>query len=193
MNGKENIINKILSDADARCAQILSDAEEVAQSTLRSARQDVEQNAAAMDKRIAAMRDERIRNALVNAEMDAKKYRLQSKQQLVEKCYNEVYKRLAAMNGDDRLDLIGELLTKYAEDGETVYVTSADAKNVTQLWLDGFDKRLKLASKHIRADGGVVLEGDGYEKDLTLSRLVRYLKEQTESDVAERLGVRNEQ
>lgn len=192
MNGKENIIKKILSDADERCAQILSDAETAAAATVTAAQEAAERDSAALDKRIADLREERQRNALANAELEAKKYRLQSKQQLVAECYERAYKSLAQMSPDDRLDLIGELLTKYAEEGETVYVTSADAKLVSQLWLNGFEKGLKLGSKRIHADGGVVLEGKGYEKDLTLKRLIKYVKEQTEPQVASLLGVRNE-
>lgn len=192
MNGKENIINKILSDADACCEQILSDAENSARETVQAATDAVAKDSQALEARIAANREERLRNVLANAELDAKKYRLQVKQQLVSRCYDEAYKSLASMNADDRLDFIGELITRYAEEGETVYVTSADAKQVTQLWLDGFEKRLKLGQKRLRADGGVVLEGDGYEKDLTLARVVQYLKEQTEAKVAGLLGVRNE-
>ncbi len=192
MNGKENIINKILSDADNRCVQIIADAERQAVETVQTAKEGVERERIALDKRIASNREERIRNAQANAELDAKKYSLSARQQLISDCYDEVYNRLAKYDAEERLDLLGELLTKYAEQGETVYVTSADAPLVTQLWLNGFEKGLKLGTKRLRADGGVVLEGEGYEKDLTLKRVVQYLKEQTEAKVASILGVRNE-
>lgn len=192
MNGQENIINKILSDADSRCACIVADAEKVALSTVQTAEQSVRDDSAALDKRIAAMKEERVRNARANAELDAKKYRLQIRQQLISSCYDEAYQRLAALNEEDRLDFVGGLLSRYAEEGETVYITKADSKLVTQGWLNGFEKRLKLGNRFIHADGGVVLEGNGYEKDLTLKRVVQYLREQTESEVALKLGVRNE-
>ncbi len=192
MNGKENIINKILSDADERCAEIVADAKTQAQQTVQAAQQAVREERQLLDSRIQAASDERMRNAVANAELDAKKYRLQVRQQLVGRCYDVARQRLAAMDEQQRLDFVGELLSRFAEDGETVYVTKADAKNVTQLWLDGFDKHLRLGKRYIRADGGVLLEGDGYEKDLTLANVVRYLKEQTEAQVAARLGVRNE-
>ncbi len=192
MNGKENIINKILADADERCKQIISDAEATAKATVAAAQSAIEADSEALEARLKLAREEYMRNARANAELNARKYRLAAKQQLVTSCYDEAYNRLAAMNAADRLDFIGELIVKYAEQGETVYVTHADSKQVTQLWLDGFDKDLKLGKKLIRADGGIVLEGDGYEKDCTLKSVVRYLREQTEAKVAVKLGVRNE-
>ncbi len=193
MNGKESIINKILSDADARCAQILSAAENNAAEVVCSAGESVRTEKESLDRRIASMREERIRNARANAELEAKKYRLAVRQQLVSDCYDQAYKQIAAMDKEDRLDFIGELLTRYAEDGETVYITKTDSVSVTQMWLNGFEKHLTLGNRYIRADGGVVLEGEGYEKDLTLKRVVQYLKERTEARVAVLLGVRNEQ
>ena len=192
MNGKENIINKILSDADERCAEIVADAERRAAQTVGAAEEAVKRDREALDGRLQAVLQEKLRNARANAQLDGRKYRLEVRQRLVTECYDEVHRRLAAMNEEDRLDFIGELLSKFAEDGEIVYVTKADSKGVTPAWLKGFDKNLTLGSKYIRAEGGVVLEGDGYEKDLTVASVVRYLREKTEGAVADALGVRDE-
>ena len=185
MNGKENIINKILTDSDARCGEILSAAETQAKAMIFDAQSAVERDRAALKVRIDAQTAERKRNRMSNAELDAKKYSLQVKQQLISRCYELAYDKLTKMSDADRLDLIGSLIEKYAETGETVYVTQADAKGVTQVWLNGFDKQLKLGKKYLKADGGIVLEGDGYEKDLTLRSVIRFTREQTESRVAD--------
>ena len=187
MNGKENIINKILSDADARCCEILSAADVQAKAILDEANESVARDKATLKERISSVAGERMRNRKATAELDAKKYTLNVKQRLISRCYDEAYDRLIKMSEGDRLDLIGTLIDKYAERGETVYITQADAKGVTQLWLNGFDKELKLGKKYIKADGGIVLEGSGYEKDLTLRRVVEYAREMTEGRVAELL------
>ena len=193
MNGKENIINKILSDADAKCAEILSVANAQAQAIVDNAEQAINSDRLALEQRLESVKAERQRNRRATAELDAKKYTLQRKQQLITRSYELVYDKLVKMSDGDRLDLIGTLLEKHAEVGETVYITQADAKDVTQIWLNGFEKNLKLGKKYIKADGGIVLEGDGYEKDLTLKSVVKYLREQTESKVAEMLlGGHNE-
>ena len=185
MNGKENIINKILSDADARCNEILSTAESQAKAIIDDANAAVARDRAALEERISSTSAERMRNRNSTAELDAKKYALNAKQRLISRCYDEAYAKLAKMSDSDRLDFIGTLIDKYAEKGETVYVTQQDGKAVTQLWLDGFDKGLKLGKKYVTADGGIVLEGDGYDKDLTLRRVIDYAREETVGRVAE--------
>ena len=193
MNGKENIINKILADADAKCGEILSAAETQAKAILDEANETVKRDREVLQQRIDLTVAERKRNRVANAELDAKKYRLNTKQQLISRCYGLAYDRLCKLGEGDRLKLIGTLIDKYAEVGETVYVTQADAKSVTQTWLNGFDKQLKLGKKYLKADGGIVLEGEGYDKDLTLASVIRFTREQTESKVAEALiGVGNE-
>lgn len=187
MNGKEKIINKILSDADTKCQKILDAAQLQAQSILDACEASISRDRADLDARIEAARAERIRNRLATAELDGKKYRLNAKQQLIDKCYQLAYEQLLKQSDKERLALIGSLIDKYAEKDETVYVAEQDGKLVTQKYLDGFERGLKLGRRYIAADGGIVLEGQGYEKDLTLSRVIRYAREQTEGKVAEAL------
>ena len=194
MNGKENIINKILSDADTKCQTILDTANAQAQQIIDAANASIMKDKSELEARIAATTAERIRNRVATAQLDGKKYRLAARQQLINKCYDLAYQQLLKQDDKQRLALIGTLLTKFAENGETVYVTEKDAKIVTQIYLDGFNLGLKLGKKSIAADGGIVLEGDGYEKDLTLSRVIAYAREQTEGKVAAALlGEKNEQ
>ena len=194
MNGKEKIINKILSDADTKCQGILDQANAQAQQIIAAAEASILKDKTELDARIEAATAERIRNRVATAELDGKKYRLNAKQQLINKCYDLAYQQLLKQNDKERLALIGTLLDKYAEKGETVYVTEKDAKLVTQKYLDSLNKGLKLGKKYINADGGIMLEGDGYEKDLTLSRVIAYAREQTEGKVAVALlGDKNEQ
>ena len=185
MNGKENIINKILTDSDAKCSEILSAAETQAQAILDDANEIVKRDRAALEQRIDVTVAERKRNRVANAELDGKKYKLYTKQQLISRSYELAYEHLVKLGESDRLKLIGRLIDKYAEVGETVYVTKSDAKGVTQAWLNGLGKQLKLGKQFVEADGGIVLEGEGYDKDLTYGSIIRFAREQTEGKVAE--------
>ena len=184
MNGKENIINKILSDADTKCQSILDSANAQAQQIIAAAEASIMSDKAELDARIEAAAAERIRKSVATAELDGKKYRLNAKQQLISRCYDLAYQQLSKLNDKERLAFVGTLLDKFAEQGETVYVTEKDGKLVTQKYLDGLNKGLKLGKKYVTADGGILLEGNGYEKDLTLGRVIAYAREQTEGKVA---------
>ena len=69
MNGKENIINKILADADMKCQEILSSAQEQAQQILDGARATVEAEKAQMAQKLAKISAERARNSLAVAKI----------------------------------------------------------------------------------------------------------------------------
>ena len=187
MNGKENIIGKILADADEKCRQILNNAQAAAQQAREAANEAIENERKALNERIEALSGERVKNRLATAELDARKYKLNAKQKLIAECYDKAYAELKSMSASQKTAFIKNLIDKYAEQGETVYAAAADKEIVTQKFLDGFNKNLKLASKYSSADGGLVLEGKGYEKDLTLTRVVAYLREQTEGKVASAL------
>lgn len=187
MNGKENIINKILSDADEKCARIIAAAEANAVKLREQAEADAAQEKQALQKRIEAVTAERIRNRVSNAELEGKKNRLNAKQKLITRCYDNALKRLADLPAKEKQAFIVGLLKKYAENGETVTVAKRDKELVTQKTLDESGKKLVLSKKCHDEAGGLILEGNGYEKDLTLSRIVEYLRAQTESDVARAL------
>ena len=184
MNGKDNIINKILADADLKCAEILATAESEAQEIADSARLAMQAETQALDKRLQSLAVERERNAMASADLDARKYKLNKKQQLITACYDKALDVLIHLPDKKKLELIGKILTTYAEKGETVLVARADKDIVTQKFLDSLNLGLKLGSKTVDAVGGVVLVGPSYDKDLTFPVLLAYSREQTEARVA---------
>lgn len=184
MNGKENIINKILSDADDKCAKILAAAEQTAASIKEQAELAADKDKQALNARVEALTAERIRNRVATAELDARKYSLACKQRLISDCYDKALQILASMPAKDRQAFVVKLLTKYAENGETARIAKADENVITQKVLDAVGLKLKLDAKFHNDVGGVVLLGNGYEKDLTLTSVMAYLREQTEGKVA---------
>ena len=187
MNGKENIINKILSDADDKCAKILAAAEENAARIKEQAEQSANLDKQALDARVETLTAERIRNRVATAELDARKYKLAEKQRLIALCYDKAATSLANMSAHDKIAFVTKLLNQYAENGETVRIAKVDENVITQKVLDSVNKKLKLDNKFHSDKGGVVLIGNGYEKDLTLTSVVNYLREQTEGKVASAL------
>ena len=91
------------------------------------------------------------------------------------------------MSNKEKEAFLTRLLKTYAEKGETVSVCKADKDVVTQKFLDGLNMNLVLGKTYIDADGGVVLAGKGYEKDLTIKSVLAYIREKTEGQVANAL------
>lgn len=184
MNGKENIINKILSDADEKCHKLIAAAEQTAAELKSQAEAEAQADKRALEIKAEAASAERIRNRVATAELDARKYRLNAKQKLIGDCYSKALKQLASLPAKEKQSFVTKLLEKHAEAGEVVCVAKADKEVVTQKLLDGLNLKLTLSKTYHNELGGVILLGDGYEKDLTLGRIVEYLREKTEGKVA---------
>lgn len=187
MNGKENIINKILSDADAKCQGIVAQAQTQAEqiSAIAKALADAETQSVA--KRLSAVSAEREHNLKASAVLEARKYRLGKKQSLISACYDKARAELTSLSVKEKTKFLSKLIECYAEKGETVYVSKADKDIVTQKFLDGFGKKLVLGKTFAQIDGGLILEGDGYDKDLSLDKVLSVARNETESDVAKAL------
>ncbi len=184
MNGKENIINKILADAEAKCTEILNVAKSQAEQVADSARQLSEREKQAVETRLEKLATERKGNYLATAQLEARKYRLGKKQELISRCYAMARQRLVDMSASQKAVFIGKLIENFAEEGEVVRISKKDRDVVTQKFLDGFGKKLTLGKKFIDADGGIVLEASGYDKDITLDKIVATSRESTEVKVA---------
>ena len=185
MNGKENIIQKILSDADLKCQKILADANAQAQAILQQTEEQIAVERTALEERVKVTLAETLRNSIATAELEARKYKLNQKQKLISLVYQQVATTIANFDANQKLDFVSKLIESYAEDGESVCVCKCDADVITQAFLDGFGKQLKLSNQFANSNGGIVLVGEGYEKDLTITRVVSYLRDKTESQVAQ--------
>lgn len=187
MNGKENIINKILSSADEKCQRIIATAEQTASEIMQTAEREAEADRQALKLKAESSASERLRNKLASAELSARKYALNAKQKLIAECYDRALAYFASLPAREKQAFVLSLLKKYAEQGETVTVAKRDKEVITQKVLDEAGKKLVLSKSCHNEAGGVILEGSGYEKDLTLGRIVEYLRAQTEGEVAKAL------
>lgn len=187
MNGKSKIIERILSDADSKCAEISAAAQLRADQTLADADAKIAQEKQALNARLEKQAEDLVKNKLANAALDARKYKLECKQNLIASCYDKALDCLVKSTDAEYKKIISDLLNKFAEDGESVCIADKDASVITQAFLDSVGKNLTLSAKRINATGGIVIEGNGYDKDLTFEALVSYAKADTESTVAELL------
>lgn len=132
MNGKENIINKILADAEAKCTEILNVAKSQAEQVADSARQLSEREKQAVETRLEKLATERKGNYLATAQLEARKYRLGKKQELISRCYAMARQRLVDMSASQKAVFIGKLIENFAEEGEVVRISEKDRDVVTQ-------------------------------------------------------------
>lgn len=186
MSGKENIIANILADARAEKDRILAAAKEKADEIARADEafcKEAEQN---VQKR--AEENERLTVAryVSVANMDVKKVLLQAKQDKISKTFERAEEKILSMDKEAYAAFILSLLDKYAEEGDEVVLSARDKERITPAEIAAYATKKGIALT-CRADGafsgGIVLEGKVYDKNLTLSMLLKEYKEAHETEI----------
>ena len=186
MSGKEAIIEKILAQAEELCAKTLEDAEQKAASVLQRSAEQIESKKAAAEQKATEDAAEILRRRKSVADLEVRKYQLTVKQQLMDTAFRKAHQSVLEMDDKTYLQLISKLLIKYAENGETLTVGKKDAKRITQDFVDKTVKNKKITVSSLQGDfdGGFVLSGNGYDKNLTLKVLLESVRSELEPKIA---------
>ncbi len=187
MDGKNKIIQRIVEDAESKCKDILAKAHSDKDSAVQSAKDNAVVAQQAVESKCAADAEATVANALSNAKLDINKYRLASKQAMIDEVYAKVAKELHSMPPKQYLALITKLIKQHAEQGESVTICSADSSVITAKYLEQFGLGLTLSAQQGNFDGGIILSNSKYDKVLTLDRLVEDIRRTTDSQVAKML------
>lgn len=184
MDGKNKIIQRILADAETKCQDILAKAHADTQDAVDKAQQNAKEQQSACEDKCTIDGKSIVANALSNAKLDINKYKLSSKQGMIDQVYNKVSSELHSLPAKQYLALITKLIETHAEEGETVTICQKDKDVVTASFLSKFDKGLSLDKNYGNFDGGVVLSSAKYDKVLTLDRIVEDIRRTSDSQVA---------
>lgn len=118
--GKQDIIGRILSDAEAEASAMLEEAASRAESIRKNA-----EDAAAREREKAQKECEKKRLALLEgrraaARLDAQKIALSGKRRVIDVVYGRAEDRLSKLEEGASLALVSSLLERYAEKGDEV-------------------------------------------------------------------------
>lgn len=187
MSGKENIIANILSDAEAEKDRILAAAKEKADEIARAD----DAFCGALEQKTKAQAEENERTILARyvsvANMDVKKVLLQEKQERIAQTFERAEEKILSMDKKAYSAFIFSLLDRYAEEGDVVVLSERDKERITPAEIAAYAKQKGLCLT-CRADGkfsgGVLLEGKIYDKNLTVSMLLKEYREVHETEIA---------
>jgi len=187
MDGKDAIIARITEEAEKTAASLIRDAENEREEAEKTAELSLDREFA---QKKAALEEEcgRISARIITlAGLDARKLVLLEKQSVLNGAYRKAEETVA---GDKKryAELMAALTVKYAEDGDELIVGAADSKALDKKWFSELEKRLKVKivySAESHESRGVMLKGRESDKNLTLSAVMRELRERTESRAAQ--------
>lgn len=188
--GKEEIVNRIIADAEAEAAEILRAAEERASGIISAAeeraateRTETENEANGRAKRISE-------GKAAEARLDSAKILLAEKRRVMEQIYQDALKKLLSMDEKSTLALLEKLLLEHAEEGDEIvfaegfpYVNSVSALPVIK------GRKLTVAAERAAISGGCILRGKLCDKDLSYGALLNADKEEYQAEIAAKIFV----
>ena len=191
MDGKEAIINSIISEAEKKADGIVNDALAEKDALLQQTRNSLEKE---RQQRIRAAKEQAERAAerkLTLAALDGRKQLLAAKQAVIDKVYEAAIIKMLNMTDNVYREFIGELVKRYADDGDEIMISERDAKRLNYDWATSLGaaigKDLTLSGRPHKGKGGIVLVGYKCDKNLTFETIVKQLRSSTEGEIAARL------
>ncbi len=183
----KDLAEVIVETAKADAERIVRAAEEYGEKTVADAKEKAVAYEAEADEKIAAEVEDVKRRRRANARMDAKKQTLAAKTGLVGEVYDKALSMLFEMTEEEYTAYCEKLIEKYAEKGDTVYVSEKPFDITGKVAASKAVKDLSLSVKSGDFDGGIVISGKTYDRDLSFSSAVNAVREETETATAERL------
>ena len=165
---KQELLDKILSDARSRAEEIRAEAKAKADALLTAAAEERAALLANVRKVSAASAPDVLKRARAMAELEVRKVHLARKQEVLSEAYEKAFGTITA---DKRYpSLLANMITAAAEAGDEVIFAATDAKQSEKK-----DVLAAMKDKNVTAGkdkgafrGGIVLRGKACDKNLTL-------------------------
>ncbi len=187
---KEHIVEKILLDAKLRANSFVKEQTDKANDILADAAEQCKQYIytfkSETDKMVA---DIESRSKTV-AELDARKLTLAAKTRLLDEVFKRAADKLASLGKDECRALLIAMLRSAAEDGDVITVgkRQRDCLSDGDVAQVAGDKGITLTLAKISGDfDGMILSGNGVDKNLTFEVEIELLREELETQIAKEI------
>ena len=188
MQGKEAIVGKIIADAEEKAEKLRADAAQRAEATAAAAERAAQERLAEGRRALGREAEEIVARRETVAALDTRKEMLAAKRGIIEEVLSLALKTACAFKKEKYIAVLGDLLARYAEEGDAV--TLASSAPVGEKELSGLkafsEKKLRFAGKE-DFEGGVRLENAVCVKDLSFRALLEAARSGLEREIADAL------
>ncbi len=188
MNNKEVIIEKIIKDAMAVSNDNISKAQKEADEIIAAANKTAQEYSDAQLPKGDIQAEEIITRRAMVANLDCKRIMLSKKTEIVDSVFNSVADYMRKKDKKTYLALITNMIKKSASDNDVVVICEKDKDIITQKEIDAISKeakkKLTLSKTFGDFDGGVMLCGEKFDKNLTFELEFEQIKEESEEKLA---------
>jgi V/A-type H+-transporting ATPase subunit E len=183
--GKQDIVDRILSDAKDEADKIIQDAEARAEKIIAEANSNIAAERAASKKAADEKAKAIIEGKRASARLDGAKILLAKKREVLDEVYLKAAKQLSKMSVHDSLLMCERLLNSYAEEGdEIILADTLPCKREIATLTVVRDKKLKVNIGGAKMSGGFMLIGKTSDKDLSTAALLAADRAENEAEIA---------
>ena len=192
MPGIDAITAAILEDAKQQAEAVLEDARAKARDIARQAAERAGKSARELTGQAAQEAAEYGHRMESMADLSCRRARLEVKQQLLDKLFDQALQALSGMEDRDYLALVARLMLEAAEGDEQVVVAPGESR-IDGAFLAEINSRLKaqtrkgelkLAGRREPMAGGFILDSRGVEINCSFEMLVRQARPMMEKEAA---------
>lgn len=189
MEGKEAIINKIISDAEKKASSIIDNAKFEGKLLISDAEKWVEKFLSSEREDLKIQQDEIVKRRLTVAELDKRKILLQKKQDLIHEIIEEIYQEMLKIDKKKYLEFVCKNIEAFCDDNDEIILSSDKVLDKEDILSLKVVKEKNLTVNDCLGDffGGVYLVGKISDKDLTFKSILENKKSQMISDISEKL------
>lgn len=192
MNGAQGIIDTILENARDDAAHTLAQARDKAKKLHDAAEEGAKNRLDAALERAESDAAQRRERSLRMEQLELRKAVLGQQRELIDQAFQGALEQLVNMDEDKKRQLHLRSILASAEGGEALHPAKDELALYTPAFLAGINQALEKAGKKpltlakaletIR--GGLVLESDGVEQNLSYEALLRGVRDSLEPEVA---------
>ena len=184
----QNIVERILSDANAEAEKIINDGKLNAARIRQKCAEDnkLKQDEAQVEVRAKITFLTEKKQAA--ARLECAKLALSAKRRVIDQIYAMALSRLISLEKEQTLELAERLLESYAEQGDVIHLAQNFAYEKDLKLLPVIKaKGLSICEERESIDGGMILVGKISDKDLSYGALLSADRAQFESEIAAKI------
>lgn len=194
MSNLENLISKIITDANEKSTGIINDAKVKETELIAKKKDEAEEFAKSIIEKATLEGKNLFDRAISKSELKVRNEKLVAKQQVIDKVFNEAIKELNNMSTEDYLNYIKNSLKSIKLQGhEEIIVSENDKDKIGEEFIKELNKSIAkdvekaniILSKDTRQmNGGFILVRSGIEFNYSYDALVNSLRYEIENQVA---------
>lgn len=198
MSGIDRIYDKIINDAKEQADKRLDEAKQKISVMKKAVKEQLDEKKQEQIEFAEKEAENIIKRAVANRNLEGKKQLLSVKQKVISKVFETAHVELMNMPEDDLLKMYKNLIIGSLEKGKNeIMLNEDDAKAIGQKLIGLLEKdidsnfRVSLSSHFIQDDKGVIVRNENIYSNSVFSSILKYKKQELETDIMKILFERN--